>query len=259
MDEQRQRIRFDRRFCEGPVKPGMVLGMLLVIAGSLMFIDNLAILPFRAAGMIWPVALLAYGVLMAIRTPSTAVRIWSGAAILGGILLILRELGLLHLRGNILWPLALIAAGVVMLIHRLQWRPFMDTFARGATNVGSSSESQSTGSRLNEQALFSQVKRRIESQTFEGGTLTAAFGGIEINLRRAEISNETRRVVLETNAAFGGIEIRVPEHWKVSVEGNAVFGQFEDKTLPPRPEPGVISPVLVIRGGVAFGAVVLMN
>ncbi len=259
MNSSRQRVQFDMRFGDSPVKPGMILGMFLVIAGSLMFVDNLDILPFSATKMIWPAALVAYGAMTAMRTTSLTVRIWSGAAILGGILLGLRELGVLHIHGNVLWPLALIAAGVVMLVHRLQWAPFIDKFSNSGTNFGSSSESHSTEHRLREFALFSSVKRRVESPAFEGGELSATFGGIEIDLRRAEISNEARRVVLETNAAFGGIEIRLPEHWKVSIEGSAAFGQFEDKTIPPRPEPGIQAPVLVIRGGVAFGAVVLLN
>jgi len=257
-DNRRQRVRLDLRFGgDSAMKPGMLLGIFLVIAGSLMFVDNLDILPFSASRMIWPVALLVYGVMLAMRTASQAVRVWSAAAIVGGILLILRELGVLHIRGNVLWPLALIACGVVMLLRRLQWKPLMDALSGG--HLASSSESYSTEHRLREFALFSQVKRRVESPAFEGGELSATFGGIEVDLRRAEISNEARRVVLETNAAFGGIEIRLPEHWKVSVEGSAAFGQFEDKTIPPRPEPGVQAPVLVIRGGVAFGAVVLQN
>ena len=258
MGEKRQRFEFVMKFGEGPIKPGMIFGLLLVIAGTLMFVDNLDIFPFHAAKMIWPVALITFGLMSAVRARSLAVQVWGGAAILGGVLLMLRELDILHIRGNILWPLALIACGIVMLVHRLQWS-FMDRFTTGRGSVGSSSESHSTDHRLQEFALFSQVKRRVESPAFEGGQLSATFGGIEIDLRRAVIANEAQRIILETNAAFGGIEVRVPEHWRVSVEGSAVFGQFEDKTIPPRPEPGVIVPVLVIRGGVAFGAVVLLN
>ncbi len=258
MGEKRQRVEFDMKFGEGPIKPGMIFGLLLVIAGTLMFVDNLDIFPFHAAKMFWPVALITFGMMSAIRTSSPAVKVWGGAAVVGGVLLMLRTLDILHIRGNILWPLALIACGIVMLVHRLQWK-FLDTFTFGRGSVGSSSDSHSTDHSLQEFALFGGVKRRVESPSFEGGELTAIFGGIEIDLRRAEISSEVRRITLETNAAFAGIEVRVPEHWRVSIQGSAVFGQFEDKTIPPRPEPGVIAPVLVIRGGVAFGAVVLLN
>jgi hypothetical protein len=43
------------------------------------------------------------------------------------------------------------------------------------------------------------------------------------------------------------------------MQGSAVFGTYEDKTIPPRPEPGVALPTLIIRGGTAFGSVVIRN
>jgi hypothetical protein len=45
----------------------------------------------------------------------------------------------------------------------------------------------------------------------------------------------------------------------VQLQGNAVFGAYEDKTIPPRPEAGVEGPTLVVRGGTAFGAVEISN
>ena len=34
---------------------------------------------------------------------------------------------------------------------------------------------------------------------------------------------------LELTAAFGGIEIHVPEHWRVVVKGMPIFGAWENK------------------------------
>jgi hypothetical protein len=61
------------------------------------------------------------------------------------------------------------------------------------------------------------------------------------------------------NAVFGGIEIRVPRTWRVERESAAVFGSFEDKTVPPRPEPGFEPPTLVIRGNAVFGSIEVKN
>ena len=43
---------------------------------------------------------------------------------------------------------------------------------------------------------------------------------------------------------FGAIELRIPETWRVSMQGTAVFGAYEDKTIPPRPDPGIQTPTL---------------
>jgi alkanesulfonate monooxygenase SsuD/methylene tetrahydromethanopterin reductase-like flavin-dependent oxidoreductase (luciferase family) len=64
---------------------------------------------------------------------------------------------------------------------------------------------------------------------------------------------------VDANAAFGAIKLRVPETWRVVVHGDAVFGAFEDKTVPPRPGPGIDPPILIITGNAAFGAVEIEN
>ena len=58
---------------------------------------------------------------------------------------------------------------------------------------------------------------------------------------------------------FGGIEIRVPRNWRIEKAGAAVFGGFDDKTVPPRPEPGFDPPILVIKGAAVFGGIVIKN
>src|SRR5207244_124206 len=40
--------------CGGPPVPGMTAGLLLVVAGLLLFLDNLGILPFANPGAYWP-------------------------------------------------------------------------------------------------------------------------------------------------------------------------------------------------------------
>jgi hypothetical protein len=99
----------------------------------------------------------------------------------------------------------------------------------------------------------------VESQGFEGGKVEAVFGGIDLDLTGATITTPDRRAVLRADAVFGGIEITVPRTWRIERIGSAVFGSFEDKTIPPRPEPGVEPPTLVIRGDAVFGAVVIKN
>ena len=108
-------------------------------------------------------------------------------------------------------------------------------------------------------AIFSSVKRRIETPKFEGGELSSVFGSIAIDMRWAAMAAPDRQAVIEANTAFGSIELRVPDTWRVRLQGNAVFGAYEDKTIPPRPEPGVEAPTLVIRGGTAFGSVEIRN
>ncbi|MES1260844.1 MAG: DUF5668 domain-containing protein [Acidobacteriota bacterium] len=235
-------------------RPGFIGGALLIVFGTLMFIDNLGFLPVSVLDAFWPLALMAGGIYWFQRTCSTAIRIWSATAFLAGLLLLLDDFHVIHVTMSTLWPLALIATGAVMLIYRLNWPQMADRFS-----IGSNTSTRPLGNKLEEVAVFSQVKRRIETQSFEGGELSSVFGGIELDLRWAAISTPGKVAVLEANAAFGGIELRIPETWRISLQGSAAFGAYEDKTIPPRPEPGIETPTLVIRGGVAFGAVTVRN
>lgn len=234
--------------------PGFAIGVALIFAGTLLFVENLGLFHFDVVRLFWPILFLFYGAaaLRSSRNPVSLV--WGSAALIAGGLLLLNSFHVLYVSMRLLWPLVLIASGVTMLIYRLQWQRSVSAFT-----LGSSTEMRSSADRVHEFAIFSGAKRKIDSPNFEGGDLSSLFGGIEIDLRRAKISGITGEAVIDANAAFGGIEIRIPETWRVSLQGTAVFGAYEDKTLPPRPEPGVVNPVLVIRGGTAFGAVSIQN
>ena len=108
-------------------------------------------------------------------------------------------------------------------------------------------------------AVFGSVNRRIDSPNFERADLNVIFGELKVDLRGATIAPPNKEATVETNAAFGAIKLRVPETWRVVVHGSAVFGAYEDKTLPPRPAPGIDPPILIISGNAAFGAVEIEN
>lgn len=252
-------FRTGLRMNPGGLGPGMFVGLLLVLLGSLLFIDNLNILPFSIAGAFWPLAVLLYCGVMFYRTCSPVTRVWTITGMIWGFLMLLDDFNIIHVRGAIFWPLALIACGVMLLMFRLRLQSFPWDEFRGRWIIGSNARSRSANSKLEECVIFSGVKRKIESINFEGGELTAVFGSIEIDLRRASISTPDRIASIEANSAFGSIELRIPETWQVQLQGNAVFGAYEDKTIPPRPDPGSPIPTLIIGGGTAFGAVVIKS
>lgn len=231
--------------------PGSIIGIALIGGGVLLFLDNLGILPFRAASLFWPLIFIIYGTVTLSNSRTGPGSIWGVAALAAGGLLLLDNLHILHVTFRTLWPLVLIAVGVNMILYRMRWQQFGSKFIGNGDN--------GSYDRLHEFAIFSGVKRKVESKIFEGGEVASVFGGVEIDLRRAGIISAENVVSIEANAVFGGIEIRVPETWRVSLQGTAVFGAYEDKTLPPRPEPGFNPPLLIIRGGTAFGAVVVQN
>lgn len=228
--------------------------LLLIAGGALLFLDNLGLVPFASIGAYWPMAISAWGAAMLSRPRHACSLVWPWTLIAVGVLLTLGNLGILRVSIGSLWPLFLIAAGVNMLLKR--------TFPRLPPRyftAASESRGRFNGNLLRENAVFSTINRRVDSPGFEGAELNCTFGELKIDLRGAAISTPDRQAVVETSVAFGAIKLRVPETWKVIILGAAVFGAYEDKTVPPRPAPGFDPPTLVIRGNASFGAVEVEN
>lgn len=77
-------------------------------------------------------------------------------------------------------------------------------------------------------AIFGGQERKISNEVFEGGNITAVFGGVELDLRDAIIDND---IVINTTVAFGGAEIYLPQNVKVSISSVPIFGAVSNKTL----------------------------
>ncbi len=228
----------------------------LIVVGLLMFLDNLGFIPNIRP--YWPMAIAAYGVWQLLRPGRPCPVVIAVFEVIVGVLLTLGNLGRLHFGIGSLWPLFLIALGVHLLFRRQagpRWKHHWGNNFSAPAYVGGRFE----GNILRENAAFSSVNRRVESTTFEGADLNATFGELKIDLRGATISTPNREAIIETNASFGAIKLRIPETWRVLVQGGAAFGAFEDRTVPPRPEPGVVPPTVIIRGNATFGAVEIEN
>jgi hypothetical protein len=236
----------------GPMKSGIIFGVLLIAAGGLLFLDNVGLLHFHDIWQFWPVALIALGVGKLFDSQGVVGRVWAALWILAGTAFLLDNLGVWHPNWDLIWPLAIIGLGVTMLVHALERRRVPE----GSSAPPSAGTAADNTQR--EWATFAGIKRRLDTQNFQGGDMVAVFGGIEIDLRLAAIAPGTKEVVIDANATFGGIELCVPETWLVVTRGLGLFGGYEDKTIPPRAQDGD-PPRLVIKGYAIFGGVAVRN
>lgn len=167
-----------------------------------------------------------------------------GFLLLGfGVYLGLDKLGIAPLPVAELWPVFLIGVGGMLL-----WQAFHGPRQRAGGDALST---------LGEFAIFGGANRRLNCRDFRGGEVFAMFGGHEIDLRNA--STDLPEVAIDVSVFFGGAVIFVPTEWEVAVQGVAVFGGYEDKTLSPKLDPGVEPKRLIIRGYAIFGGVEVKN
>jgi predicted membrane protein len=246
---------------------GLIGGVILAGIGVLLLLQNLNVPGFEDLERYWPVILIVVGAAQVARSMRMGGRIWGGAICVVGVFFLLSNFNIIHEDvWRFLWPGLLIMIGLGMLargIDRQHGYPpgaeakkmAEDIKSRIMSDIGA--RTASSPNHLNEWAIFGGSRRRIDSQDFQGGEAFAMFGGIELDLRKAATTLD--EVVIEVNAIFGGVEVRVPETWNITVRGSGIFGGYEDKTMDTRSGPDAKQPHLIVNGFAVFGGVTIQN
>jgi len=221
-------------------------GLVLLAIGAVFLLDNLNVLYLREWVRYWPVILIAVGLAKLVDSSFAGGRVAGVVLLIVGGLFLAHNLGFLMINMHDFWPLILIGIGLLLLWQRTQPGP-----------MPGRDPNAWTASTLNEWAIFGGSKRRVTAPDFQGGQISTMFGGAEIDLRNAGISGGS--AVIEANAMFGGIEIRIPPNWSAVVQGIGIFGGFNDGTLQPDPASNPNPPRLFVKGSAVFGGVEVKN
>jgi hypothetical protein len=132
--------------------------------------------------------------------------------------------------------------------------------------VPSATEASPAPTRERLTAFFSGIDRKGRRTLPRQIRARALFGGITLDLREA--SFQPGVTVIRCLSCFGGVDITVPPHVRVEVNGSGIFGGFDGDTsdagastldvhgepLPPRDE-AADAPVLRVEGTAIFGGV----
>jgi len=215
------------------------LGILIIIIGLLFLLANLGKLDIGDIfSTYWPLILIFVGLwhLVAHDFRDTGF----------GIILIVIGAFFMLVNWNIFggsvwryfWPFLIIGAGL--------WIIFKRGFKHHEGKVPSVKAKD-----LDAFTIFSGMKRRFDSEEFRGGKATVLFGGIELDFTQAKLAED--KATLELTAVFGGIDIWVPNDWKVVVDSSSLFGGVEDKhrTVPS----SEAKATLFVRATALFGGI----
>jgi Predicted membrane protein (DUF2154). len=130
--------------------------------------------------------------------------------IVGLFLLVMQQTGIQVLR-NLMFPVILIGVGLMIVFKNKSFtnKRVIDFKTTGAINVPSYT------------AVFSSKTVVIKGgEVFRGASATSIFGGIELDLRKADIQDD---IVIDVDCVFAGMDIKLPAY--VNVESN-VSGVF---------------------------------
>lgn len=216
--------------------PQLLVGGAVIFVGVGFLLDALNAWDFSSLiADMWPVLVMAVGLASLLTNPSAP--LWPAFIIGAAVLALLRNLDVVDFDvWQVIWPMAIIVFGLSF---------FFDKLFPGGRPV------QSEASDLF--VAFSGIDTVNRSTKYQGGRLTALFGGIKLDLREAKLSKDAR---LDVFTAFGGVEILVPDSWAVNAHGLPLFGGIENKA---RSKAGAKGPVLNVRGTCLFGGVGIKN
>jgi len=217
-------------------------GIIFVAIGALLLARNYGFLDYDIFHHLisWPMLLIVIGLFQLAR------RAYTPAIVLIGI-------GVFFLFGfpdwENLWPAIFILIGISFI---LQWNRSPNHKNHHDYekfhNIGE--EYSNSIDYIDETAIFGGRTISVVSENFQGGKVTAIFGGSKINLRYAK---PVPGCTIDVANIFGGTKIIVPEDWNVKIEVVSIFGGFDDKrgvSIISRTGSGK---VVVIKGTCIFG------
>ncbi len=98
-------------------------------------------------------------------------------------------------------------------------------------------------------AVLDGIELKSRAKAFTGGSMLAWFGGIDVDLREAELAPGAR---LSLNTLFGGIAVKAPPGCRLESELRAVAGGVDARS---RVQDDPDAPVLTLTGTAVFGGI----
>ncbi|MCH6235942.1 LiaF transmembrane domain-containing protein [Cognataquiflexum rubidum] len=214
----------------------------------------------------WPMIFIAIGVVSLIKH-----NFQSGFGVFmllfGSFFLVKKELGIPDEIQPFLIPVGLIILGIFLILKRNNDRnrfteDFFKTYNKSDKPLGTTSDQSNAtfakpqgipytdnGDTINAQALFTGIQKRVLSKNFQGGKVSAIFGGTDIDFSQADLADGA---IINVEVAFGGVKLVVPPHWDLQINVTNIFAGIEDKRMYPQ-TPNDGTKVLRIYGSIIFG------
>jgi predicted membrane protein len=254
----------------------MITGVILILLGGLLIAGNIGLLPhdFKKIIVSWQMLLIVIGVVSIAKRQTFHFHGLSLVCI--GIFFIIPRVAKVFPEAfrdvdvanfvSVYWPLLLIAGGILLIIslftksHHQPWHTHKHCHAGFRGNFENrkncwKEEKYTHDEDFTKSSIFGNGKYIVVDTEFEGGTVQAIFGGIELNLRKARLpEGET---ILNIEAIFGGVELFVPDNWLLEVKIESVLGGIDDNR---RITEGIdTSRKLIIKGSAVFGGIEINN
>ena len=193
-------------------------GITIAALGGVLLLRNLEIIKFDSWnvfwGTVWAAGLVLAGLMTIFSSRRASLRVWGLLLMTIGVSIGLGAYGVINISvWKIFWPVILIAIGLMVSV--------------GSGGQKRSKKSAADVSGNEKIAIFYGEESRVKGD-YTGGSVTAIFGGVELDLRQAKIKDGT---VIDVFTFCGGVNINMPDDVIVKNEVRGILGGSEDKTI----------------------------
>lgn len=227
---------------------GFFMGGMLILAGGAFLAKQLGYLGDISPWQLWPVVLIWGGVLKLFSRNC-------GGGVTGGLVLIAvggavlaNNFALLDLRWSLIWPALLILFGLIIFTATLRTPSKKGKKSGNEISVESSFETR---------LIMGGREDEIHSKDFESAQVSVIMGGLELDMRNADMKGE--EAVVNVKLVMGGVELWVPRDWEVISKCSPVMGGIENKTRRNVIDSGQTVKRLIIDGSIVMGGIEIRN
>lgn len=197
-----------------------IFGIILVLLGLGFLLDQFDIISFNnIISTYWPIILIVIGVVGIFNKKSS--KVGNILLIVFAILFQARNLNLINI--NIFrsfWPVILIIIGISFIFPK-------NNFSKNKEDEMKNNKNQILDDYIDEFVIMSGLETNNESQEFKGGKITSLMAGVELDLRDSKLYNNEASINI--TSIMSGVEIYVPENWKIEHNGSPIMGEFSNK------------------------------
>lgn len=223
-----------------------LIGLIFIVVGTLAVLGNFDLIPWQLRHYLfqWENILILIGGFLILSDQNKKAGL---VLIIVGFVFVLDDWTRMDISIWDLWPLIFVFAGI-HLIRRTLTKPDANEPVTGSAHED--------GDKIEDVAVFSGGDKVVNTKNFKGGSLTAVFGGSNIDLTMSDMQQPSAEI--DIFYMFGGSKIRVPKDWQVDMRVTNIFGGMSDKRI--------ISDTLVdsekrlvVKGLVIFGGAEISN
>ena len=198
----------------------ILLGGILIFFGGIFLLNSMNILHFRIAHVIFsfPFFMFVIGLFVLVNTEKKFLGgILTG---IGALFLIPKIFPEVDYDGGIIIPIFFIILGIYIILKKRKAEQ---------PSIFNSDSSSVNKDKIDDVSIFGGGTKIISSNNFQGGNITAIFGGSEINLINCQLAEGDN--VLDVLCIFGGTTIILPKEWNVVINVTSILGGFSNKAI----------------------------